>query len=81
MNIKGLRVFILTIEEGTLSKASERLNISPPAASRLLNLLEEDLGVPLFSRVKKRLIPTVEAEAFITKRQEFSLQLTASHLS
>ena len=64
MNIKGLRVFILTIEEGTLAKASERLNISQPAASRLLNLLEEHLGVLLFSRVKKRLIPTVEAEAF-----------------
>ena len=67
MNIKGLRVFVLTMEEGTLAKASERLNLSQPAASRLLNLLEEELGVLLFSRVKKRLIPTVEAEAFYSE--------------
>ena len=67
MNIKGLRVFVLTMEEGTLAKASERLNLSQPAASRLLNLLEEELGVLLFSRVKKRLIPTIEAEAFYSE--------------
>ena len=64
MNIKSLRLFIYVIEEGTLGKAAERLNLSQPAASRLLRLLEEELGISLFLRVKKRLVPTQEGNSF-----------------
>ncbi len=63
MNIKSLRIFVNIIEDGTLARAAERLNLSPPAASRLLGLLEEELGVPLFLRVKKRLISTPQADS------------------
>ena len=64
MNIKCLRVYIFIIEEGTLAKAANRIHLSQPAASRLLKILEDDLGVLLFQRLKKRLIPTKEGEAF-----------------
>ncbi len=64
MNIKGLRVFVNIIDLGTLAKASEQLNLSTPAASRLLGLLEADLGGQLFLRKSSRLIPTAEAEIF-----------------
>lgn len=62
MNVKGLKVFALIVEYGTLARASEIMNLSPPAASRLLRLLEEELGYPLFDRRKKRLValPAVE---------------------
>ena len=64
MNIKGLRVFVNIIDLGTLAKASEKLNLSTPAASRLLGLLEADLGGQLFLRKSSRLVPTQEAEIF-----------------
>jgi DNA-binding transcriptional LysR family regulator len=47
-----------------LAQASDRLSISPPAASRLITLLEANLGITLFSRDKRRLELTAEGEAF-----------------
>lgn len=65
MNIRALRLFVEIMDRLTLSRASEKLNISQPAASRLLKLLEEELGEPLFTRMRKRLHPTPEAEALM----------------
>jgi DNA-binding transcriptional LysR family regulator len=64
MNLKSLRAFVYIIEEGTLARASERLHLSQPAVSRLLKLLEEELGVALFERYKKRLVPTLVGDRF-----------------
>ncbi len=65
MNIKALRVFVSVMEDSTLARASARLHISQPAASRLLAILEDSISMRLFVRHKKRLIPTPEAEAFL----------------
>ena len=64
MNLKSLRIFILVIEERTLEQASAKLNLSQPAASRLLRLLEEELNIALFFRHKQRLVATPEGELF-----------------
>jgi DNA-binding transcriptional LysR family regulator len=65
MNIRALRLFVEIMDRLTLSRASEKLNISQPAASRLIKLLEEELGELLFTRERKRLHPTPEAEALM----------------
>lgn len=65
MNIKSLRLFVEVMERTTLAQASEALNVSQPAASRLLRLLEEEIGESLFYRTRKRLRPTREAEVFL----------------
>lgn len=62
MNIKSLRVFAHIMEFGTLARASAELHLSPPAVSRLLRLLEEELDTVLFDRIKKRLVPTSSGE-------------------
>ena len=64
MNIKSLRVFINVMEEGTLAQAAAKMNLSQSAASRLIQILEEEYNVTLFHRDKKRLIPTSEGELF-----------------
>lgn len=64
MNLKSLRVFINVMEEGTLARASAKLNLSQPAASRLLQILEQEFGCALFHRDRKRLVPTPEGELF-----------------
>ena len=64
MNLKSLRVFVFVMEEGTLARASGKLNLSQPAASRLLQILEQEFGCALFFRDKKRLVPTPEGELF-----------------
>ncbi|MCG7522745.1 LysR family transcriptional regulator [Ruegeria sp. Ofav3-42] len=65
MNIKSLRLFILIMEHATLARAAQMLNVSQPAASRLIRLLEEEVGETLFHRTRKRLRPTHEAEIFL----------------
>lgn len=64
MNIKALRAFRLTLSEGSLAGASEKLHLSQPAVSRLISTLEGELKLTLFHRTGRRLKPTSEALAF-----------------
>lgn len=50
MDISQLKTLIHVAELGSLSKASERLNVVQPALSRQIRLLERELGAPLFER-------------------------------
>lgn len=50
-----LDVFAVVVEQVSLNKASQLLNISQPALSRKIMKLEEELGVKLFIRKGKRL--------------------------
>lgn len=50
MESRELKAFIVLAEELNFRKAAERLNMSQPPLSRLINQLEYDLGVKLFTR-------------------------------
>jgi LysR family transcriptional activator of nhaA len=55
INYKHLHYFLTVAKEGGIARASERLNITPQTISGQLSLLEERLGVKLFSKVGRRL--------------------------
>jgi len=69
VNLKGLEAFTRIMATGTLSAAAEDMNVSVSALSRQLALLEEELGLILFSRVKRRLIPTEEGESLFREAE------------
>jgi DNA-binding transcriptional LysR family regulator len=58
INLRQIEAFKAVIENGTVSRAAELLNISQPAMSKLIAHLEIDTGLKLFDRVKGRLAPT-----------------------
>jgi DNA-binding transcriptional LysR family regulator len=62
VNLRALRTFVTTAESGRLSRASTKLNVSQPAASRQIQTLESELGVRLFHRVGRTLQLTAEGE-------------------
>ncbi len=62
MNLRSLQLFVATAEMGGVSRASARLHLSQPAASRQLQGLESELGIPLFERLGRRLKLTAEGE-------------------
>ena len=62
MDFKRLTYFIRIAELGSLSKAADRLRIAQPALSRQMRLLEDDVGVPLFSRHRRGMQLTPEGE-------------------
>lgn len=64
MNLRSLRLFRRIVITGSLAEASNDLNVSVSAASRLLALLEAELKLPLFSRAKRRLELTEEGDLF-----------------
>jgi LysR family transcriptional activator of nhaA len=55
INYKHLHYFLTVAKEGGIARASERLNLTPQTISGQLSLLEERLGVKLFSKVGRRL--------------------------
>jgi DNA-binding transcriptional LysR family regulator len=60
MDFKRLNYFVRIAELGSLSKAADRLRIAQPALSRQMRLLEDDVGVPLFSRHRRGMQLTPE---------------------
>jgi DNA-binding transcriptional LysR family regulator len=62
MELRHLKYFVTIAEEGSVSRAAARLNISQPAISRQLKDLEEELNVPLFRRSSQGLTLTESGE-------------------
>ena len=60
--LKPLRAFCQTVPLGSVSRAAEALFVSQPAISLQLQALERELGVPLFERSGRRLVPSREGQ-------------------
>ena len=50
MNFQNLESFLVLAEEGSVTRAAERLHVSQQALSGLLARLEKEVGSPLFFR-------------------------------
>lgn len=77
MNLRALRVFVGVIDDGTLTRAASRMHLSQSAASRLLSILEDGLGTPLFVREKRRMHPTAAADALYPEAVRILAQVGA----
>jgi LysR family cyn operon transcriptional activator len=60
MNLRHLRTFAAIVDTGSMAKASARLNLTQPAASRQIQALEDELQVLLFDRIGRRVRLTAE---------------------
>lgn len=61
--LKPLRAFCQTARLGSVSRAAEALHVSQPAVTLQLQALSREMGIQLFERSGRRLIPTREGEA------------------
>lgn len=65
LKIRQLRLVVAVGRHRSVLHAAESLNMSQPAATKLLRDLEQDLGVELFERTNRGVIPTVFGTALM----------------
>jgi DNA-binding transcriptional LysR family regulator len=58
MNLRRLEYFLVMAQTGNLRQASELLNVSPPALSKAMKVLEEELEAQLWQADGRRVILT-----------------------
>jgi DNA-binding transcriptional LysR family regulator len=60
-----IHYFQLVARLGSIRQAAQALNVAPSSVSRILRQLEEELGTPLFERVRQRLKLTSAGELML----------------
>lgn len=75
MELKLLRAFVEVVRQGGFSKAAETLFATQSTVSKAIKQLEEELGIPLIERFKKRSVPTAAGEIVYRR----GIKLLADH--
>lgn len=75
MNIVHMKYAVEVARLGSISKASESLNMAQPNISRAIKELESDLGIIIFDRSAKGMNLTPEGKQFIARAQSILGQL------
>ncbi len=70
MDLKYLQYIIEIANEKNISKAAKKLYISQPTLSVYLTRLENEIGIPLFDRTKKELLPTEAGALYIATAKQ-----------
>ena len=70
MDLHQLRTFVAIADAGGVARAATRLNLSQPAASRQMQVLEAELGVQLFDRIGRRVRLTSEGEDLLRRSRQ-----------
>lgn len=70
---RHLEAFIVTVEAGSFSSASDRLYISRPALIQQMNLLEKQLGFRLFHRSNRGVVLTKAGQLFYGEAKQMLL--------
>lgn len=67
VNLEWYRSFIAVYRVGTVSGAAEVLHLTQPAVSQHVATLEASLGVSLFQRMPRRMLPTEAGKRLYTR--------------
>jgi DNA-binding transcriptional LysR family regulator len=62
LSLHQLRCFLATYEHGSLTAAAEQLGYAQPSISEQVRALEKTIGMPLFRRVGRGMVPTTVAD-------------------
>jgi DNA-binding transcriptional LysR family regulator len=79
MDLHQLRTFVAIADCGGVARAAVQLNLSQPAASRQIQVLEAELGVPLFDRIGRRVRLTSEGEDLLRRSRELVAAAQSLH--
>jgi DNA-binding transcriptional LysR family regulator len=75
MELRHVRYFAAVAEALSFRQAGKQLHVSQPSLSVQIKQLEDELGVPLFRRSKRRVEITRAGEVFLSAAREILLRL------
>ena len=69
MNLQQLKYAVEVARSRSISRAAENLYTSQPFLSKAIRELEEDIGIDIFKRTSRGVIPTKKGEEFLVHAQ------------
>ena len=69
MEIRQLKAFVAIAEARTFTAAAQRTNYTQAALSMQIKQLEREVGVPLFTRMPRRVVLTEAGERLMARAQ------------
>lgn len=76
MELRQIEYFCTVGKLNSFTRAAEQLHIAQPSITQAIRKLEQELGVQLFDRSKKRTLLTVEGKAFLDRMENLLCDLT-----
>ena len=80
MELKQLSCFLTVAEELSFRRAAERLHVSQPHVTRVVKALEDDVGTPLFTRTRRRIVLTPAGREFLGDARDILARAQAAKL-
>lgn len=74
INLRDLKYLIAVADTRSFTKAAHLCHVTQPTLSGQLRKLESHLGILLFERSSKRVLPTAEGQAIISKARQLLAQ-------
>lgn len=78
MDLKELNYVVTVANEGSISRAAEKLFMSQSSLSQAIRVLEQDLGTSVFVRTTRGVRPTAAGDAFIFHAKQILQQYRAA---
>ncbi|MBE6611786.1 MAG: LysR family transcriptional regulator [Ruminococcaceae bacterium] len=75
MNIMHLKYAVEVARTGSITQAAENLFMGQPNLSKAIRELEESLGITIFKRTSKGIIPTMKGEEFLVYAKRILAQI------
>ena len=75
-NILQLKYAVEVAKTGSISKAAQNLYMNQPNLSKAIRELESDLGITIFSRTAKGVIPTEQGNEFLSYARSILAQIS-----
>lgn len=73
--LQSMRVFERVVDEGGFAAAARALDLAPPAVTRLIDDLEQSLGVRLLNRTTRKLSLTQAGEVYLARIRPLLMEL------
>lgn len=74
IDVKDLEAFLAIIDSGSISHAAQDLGLTQPAISLKLKKIESELGVKLFQRTPRSMVPLPTAVGIVPKVREILIR-------